>query len=269
MTRYWCGLALLPGGPARDVTFTVDGGRFTDVTPGTAPADATRLPGVVLPGFADAHSPRLPPGAARPHARRRAARSGPGGERMYAVAGRLDPDCYLALARAAYAEMALAGVTAVGEFHYLHHAPGGRRYADPNAMGEALVAGRRRGRHPADPARHLLPGRRLRRRARRSTASSGGSPTATPTPGRTGSARCATAPGCGSAPRSTRSAPCRGRRWAPSAAAAGGRPLHVHLSEQPARERGLPGRLRLHPRPACWPPTAARPARPPPCTPPT
>ena len=38
--------------------------------------------------------------------------------------------------------MALAGVTAVGEFHYLHHGPGGGRYDDPNAMAEALVAGR-------------------------------------------------------------------------------------------------------------------------------
>jgi formiminoglutamate deiminase len=36
--------------------------------------------------------------------------------------------------------MALAGITAVGEFHYVHHAPGGTRYADPNAMGEALIA---------------------------------------------------------------------------------------------------------------------------------
>ena len=57
---------------------------------------------------------------------------------MYDVAARLDPDSYLALARAAYAEMALAGVTAVGEFHYLHHAPGGVPYRDPNAMGAAL-----------------------------------------------------------------------------------------------------------------------------------
>jgi formiminoglutamate deiminase len=58
---------------------------------------------------------------------------------MYAVAARLDPDGYLALARAAYAEMALAGVTCVGEFHYLHHPAGGCRYADPNAMSEALI----------------------------------------------------------------------------------------------------------------------------------
>ena len=55
------------------------------------------------------------------------------------VAGRLDPDSYLALARAVYGEMALAGITCVGEFHYLHHRPGGRPYDDPNAMGAALV----------------------------------------------------------------------------------------------------------------------------------
>jgi formiminoglutamate deiminase len=58
---------------------------------------------------------------------------------MYAVAARLDPDSYLELARATYAEMALAGVTCVGEFHYLHHPAGGGRYDDPNAMSQALV----------------------------------------------------------------------------------------------------------------------------------
>lgn len=61
-------------------------------------------------------------------------------EVMYTVAERLTPDSYHALARATYAEMALAGITCVGEFHYLHHAPGGARYQDPNAMGEALLA---------------------------------------------------------------------------------------------------------------------------------
>jgi formiminoglutamate deiminase len=58
---------------------------------------------------------------------------------MYAVAARLTPDSYRALARAVYAEMALAGITCVGEFHYLHHDTGGTRYADPNEMSAALV----------------------------------------------------------------------------------------------------------------------------------
>ncbi len=139
MTTYWAPHALLPGGPAADVSVTVEGGRFAAVTAGTASGGAERLPGVLLPGFANAHS----------HAFHRAlrGRTHDGGgtfwtwrEHMYAVAARLDPDSYRELARAAYAEMALAGVTAVGEFHYLHHGPGGRPYADPNAMAEALRA---------------------------------------------------------------------------------------------------------------------------------
>src|ERR1019366_92259 len=138
--RWWAAYALLPTGLGRDVTFEVTGGRFTAVTPETPPADAQELPGVVLPGFANAHS----------HAFHRAmrGRTHDGGgtfwtwrERMYAVAAQLNPDSYRALATATYAEMALAGITAVGEFHYLHHAPGGVPYDDPNAMGEALRQG--------------------------------------------------------------------------------------------------------------------------------
>jgi formiminoglutamate deiminase len=46
-----------------------------------------------------------------------------------------------ALARATYAEMALAGITVVGEFHYIHHRGGGKPYDDPNAMGLAVIEG--------------------------------------------------------------------------------------------------------------------------------
>lgn len=136
-TRYWAEHASLPDGPATDVTLTVADGRFVSVTTGTPATGAVRLPGVVLPGFANAHC----------HAFHRALRGrthDQGGtfwtwrERMYAVAARLDPDSYLTLARATYAEMALAGVTAVAEFHYLHHSPGGRPYGDPHAMDHAL-----------------------------------------------------------------------------------------------------------------------------------
>jgi formiminoglutamate deiminase len=58
---------------------------------------------------------------------------------MYELAETLDPNSYRALARAVFAEMALAGMTAVGEFHYLHHGPGGRPYEDANETGRALV----------------------------------------------------------------------------------------------------------------------------------
>ena len=58
-------------------------------------------------------------------------------ETMYSLADRLTPDTFHALAVASYAEMVCAGFTAVGEFHYLHHATGGGPYAAPNALGVA------------------------------------------------------------------------------------------------------------------------------------
>jgi formiminoglutamate deiminase len=139
VTVYFADYAWRPDGLARDVRLTVTDGRFESVTPGERPQPGDeRLPGLVLPGFANTHSHAFHRGLrGRTHA--------DGGsfwgwrEQMYAAAARLDPDNYLALARATYAEMALAGVTCVGEFHYLHNAPDGRRYADPNAMGRAVV----------------------------------------------------------------------------------------------------------------------------------
>jgi formiminoglutamate deiminase len=126
-------------GIAGRVLVEVEGDRIAAVTEGIdPPAGATRLAGVTIPGLANGHS----------HAFHRALRGRThraGGdfwswrELMYQVAGALDPDGYLELATAAYAEMALAGITAVGEFHYLHHDPAGRPYADPNRMGEALA----------------------------------------------------------------------------------------------------------------------------------
>lgn len=135
--RFWCEYAWLPDGPAAGVAITVDGSRIVSVEPG-APREGAVLAGLTLPGFANAHS----------HAFHRALRGrthADGGtfwtwrERMYAVAERLDPDSYLRLARAVYAEMVLAGFTSVGEFHYVHHAAEGKPYADPNAMGYALA----------------------------------------------------------------------------------------------------------------------------------
>jgi formiminoglutamate deiminase len=141
MTAYLADYAWLGGDRVDvDVLIEVDGDRIRAVAPGTpaAPAHATRLRGLTIPGMANAHS----------HAFHRAlrGRTHRGGtfwtwrSDMYAVASRLTPESYFDLARATYAEMALAGITAVGEFHYLHHAPGGRPYAEANAMGEAVIA---------------------------------------------------------------------------------------------------------------------------------
>ncbi|HEX6577047.1 MAG TPA: formimidoylglutamate deiminase [Jiangellaceae bacterium] len=139
MTAYWCERARLSTGVTDRVRVdTDDAGFITAVEVGVHPEPLdVQLGGIVLPGFANAHS----------HAFHRALRGrthAAGGNfwtwrgRMYEIAGRLDPDSYRDIATAVYAEMALAGVTCVGEFHYVHHRPDGKPYDDPNAMGHAL-----------------------------------------------------------------------------------------------------------------------------------
>jgi formiminoglutamate deiminase len=124
-----------------DVLVEIEDGRFTSVEPGGDPGPAEapdRVSGLTIPGLANCHS----------HAFHRALRGRTQRERgsfwtwrdqMYEVAERLEPDSYFTLARATYREMAAAGITSVGEFHYLHHQPDGTPYDDPNAMGVALV----------------------------------------------------------------------------------------------------------------------------------
>jgi formiminoglutamate deiminase len=221
VTAYWAAHALLPDGPATDVAITVADGRFAAVAPGS-PRTGTVLPGVVLPGVANAHS----------HAFHRAlrGRTHAGGgtfwtwrEAMYAVAARLDPDTHRALATAAYAEMVLAGCTAVAEFHYLHHDPDGRPYAG-DAMGDALRAA------AADAGIRLVlldvcylaggfdaPLAGVQRRFGDADVDAW-------------AARAAAADGV--AVHSVRAVPREALGVVAEAAA--GRPLHVHLSEQPA-----------------------------------
>ncbi|MET0864720.1 MAG: formimidoylglutamate deiminase [Nakamurella sp.] len=137
---YRCAAAWIDGQVRRDVDISCAGGLITAIEPsgGAAGGPVEQLPGLVVPGFADAHS----------HAFHRAlrGRTHDGGgtfwtwrELMYELAGRLDPDTLRELAFATFVELVCAGYTAVGEFHYLHHPPGGGRYAEPNVMGLAIA----------------------------------------------------------------------------------------------------------------------------------
>jgi formimidoylglutamate deiminase len=60
-------------------------------------------------------------------------------EMMYSAAARLTPEDVYDASRMAFLEMALSGITAVGEFHYLHQAPDGSAYDDPNLMAKEVV----------------------------------------------------------------------------------------------------------------------------------
>ena len=106
-------------------------------------AKIVKLPGkALLPGFVNAHS----------HAFQRLIR-GKSESRavsgrdfwswlgtMYHAASRLDPQQVYDVARMAFLEMVLAGTTTVGEFHYLHNAPDGRPYDDPNVLSKQVIA---------------------------------------------------------------------------------------------------------------------------------
>lgn len=234
---YWAEHAWLPDGVADGVRIDVNDGIIAAVRAGTdrsAASHGEHLAGVVLPGFANVHS----------HAFHRALRGRThnvaelGAEtfwswrkQMYAVAGALTPDTYLELATATYAEMALAGVTCVGEFHYVHHDPHGRAYDEPNAMGEALREAARR----AGIRLTLLDtcyvaggfGKELTGSARRF-----GDGDADGWGARFAELKSDEMTRIGAAIHSVRAVPAEQMPTVVDIAA--GRPLHVHLSEQPA-----------------------------------
>jgi len=111
--------------------------------PAAPEAAIVELPGrALLPGFVNAHS----------HAFQRLIR-GKSESRvtsgkdfwswrntMYHAAAQLDPEGVYDSARMTFLEMALAGTTTVGEFHYLHTAPDGRPYDDPNLLAKQVIA---------------------------------------------------------------------------------------------------------------------------------
>lgn len=140
MQVYHCDYAWLGGERAEaEVRLTVADGVITAVAAGAPPDPAaTRLAGLTMPGLANTHS-HVFHRAIRGHTQSGFADFWRWRDLMYSVAARLDPDSLYRLAYATYVEMALAGITSVGEFFYLHHDRGGAPYADPNEMGRAVI----------------------------------------------------------------------------------------------------------------------------------
>lgn len=208
-----------------------------DPLPGAEPVRLPRQ--LLLPGLVSAHGH-----AFQRAIRGRTERRTPGANdfwswrvAMYAAAARLDPDALEAVARFAYAELARAGVTCVGEFHYLHRDPEGRPYTDPAELALRMVRAARavglrivllRAAYARAGAGALLePAQRrflepspeayldgldaLRERIE-------GEPLA----------------GVGIAPHSVRACPLPWLERLADAASARGLPLHIHAAEQPA-----------------------------------
>jgi formimidoylglutamate deiminase len=62
---------------------------------------------------------------------------------MYRAAGRLDPESIEIISRMTFLEMAMTGITEVGEFHYIHHQADGTSYTDPNELSHRVIAAAR------------------------------------------------------------------------------------------------------------------------------
>lgn len=144
--RFWCSHAWVAGRWQAEVLLEADAqGVWRHIqagVPATEASDAIRL-GPTLPGLVNAHS----------HAFQRAM-AGLGErldpqvpdddfwswrERMYRVAQSISPQALETVAAWLYTELLRQGFTQVCEFHYLHHAPDGQRYADPQTLSWALV----------------------------------------------------------------------------------------------------------------------------------
>lgn len=138
--HYWCEAALVDGAVAAGVAVEVEHGRFRAVTLDARPAPGVRrLHGLTIGGLANAHS-HLFHRALRSRTQRDRGTFWTWRELMYRAAAALNPDIMFRLATATLAEMACAGVTTVGEFHYVHHQPDGTPYPDRDRMGEAILS---------------------------------------------------------------------------------------------------------------------------------
>ena len=132
---------LLSTGWASDVRLCVARGEISSIELGVAAAAGDVRAAVALPGLPNLHSHAFQRGLAGLTERR-----GPGEdsfwtwrELMYRFLSHMTPDDVEALTAQAYMEMLEAGFTRVGEFHYLHHAPGGAHYADEAELSARVV----------------------------------------------------------------------------------------------------------------------------------
>ncbi|HEX8421877.1 MAG TPA: formimidoylglutamate deiminase [Pyrinomonadaceae bacterium] len=134
--RFESGLALVSDGAGRITQLTRDVERIA----GTA--RVVRLKNrALLPGLVNAHSHAFQRVIRGRTERRVAAHDSfwTWREMMYAAATGLSPDDLYDASRMAFLEMAASGISAVGEFHYLHYTPEGTRYADENELAKQVV----------------------------------------------------------------------------------------------------------------------------------
>ena len=139
--------ALLPGGWARDVVFVIgDDGLIASIQPNADTNGLERAPGPIVPAMPNLHSHAFQRGLAGRTGRTSLSHDDSfwtWRQAMYAFLDRVDADAFEAIAAQAYVEMAKAGYASVAEFHYVHHDPAGKPFADPAELAWRVVAAAR------------------------------------------------------------------------------------------------------------------------------
>ncbi|MGI4809695.1 MAG: formimidoylglutamate deiminase, partial [Janthinobacterium lividum] len=142
--RLFLDAALLPTGWATDVALDVTDGIITAITPDAERANRDHLPGFALPGLPNLHSHTFQRAMAGLTEARSPAATVDNfwtwRQTMYDFLHKLTPEDVEVVAAFAMMQMLEAGFTAVAEFHYLHHAPGGARYTNPAELCERIAA---------------------------------------------------------------------------------------------------------------------------------
>lgn len=141
MAAQFADFAWLPHGWCKDVRFDVESGRYSRVEQDAERGQVQSIGRYVLPGMPNLHSHAFQRAMAGLAERQMNSEDSfwTWRETMYAFAGRIGPDDLRAIAAQLYVEMLKAGYTQVCEFHYLHHQPDGKPYADPAAMSLAII----------------------------------------------------------------------------------------------------------------------------------
>ncbi len=142
MTTIFARRARLPAGWASNVTVKLQDGRIAALSPDSSPdPDATRVD-TLLPALANVHSHSFQRAMAGMTEYRSAGRDSfwTWRDLMYRFAEKITPEQLEAIAALVFLEMQEAGYASVGEFHYLHHQPGGAPYAALDEMSQRIFA---------------------------------------------------------------------------------------------------------------------------------
>ena len=134
--------ALLPDGWAEQVRITVAYGHITKVAKAAAPQPGDSRVSALLPALSNLHSHAFQRAMAGMTEHRIAGRDSfwTWRDLMYRFLDRLTPEQMEAIAALVFMEMQEAGYAAVGEFHYVHHQPGGGAYADIAELSNRIFA---------------------------------------------------------------------------------------------------------------------------------